>query len=391
MMHEKRKVVTETPENSETPLEDVRSWVTPTRLFFVRNHFPIPEIDIQSWRLQIEGCVGQPKAWTWDELTSLPERTVFATVECAGNGRSFLRPKAHGVQWGAGAIGHAEWTGVPLHLVLEESGIKPDAVEVLFEGADHGVESGQSDDIHFARSLPMDKALSPDTLLVYRMNGELLEPNHGYPLRLFVPGWYGVASVKWVSRIEVLNKTYHGYYQSKKYTIQRQSEQGTETVIVGPMSLKSEILRPHDGDKLGVGLNRLFGIAWAGEEAIAKVEVSTDAGQSWHDATLIGPQSPYSWTLWEYLWEEVQVGEYQLMARAVSESGKRQPMEHDPLCAGYHIHHIRPITVTIEGAKTSQDQPADAQTLVYDMNAYAEENQQLPLDVEMVFEEGGGI
>src|SRR5437870_10975955 len=170
-MNEQRKIVTATPENSETPLESVRSWVTPNRLFFVRNHFPVPPLDLAGWRLQVEGCVARPRAWTWDELTALPERTVFATVECAGNGRSFLTPHVHGVQWGAGAIGHAEWTGVPLSRVLEKAGVEPGAVEVLFEGWDQGSEADHPEPMPFARSLPLDKALHPDTLLAYRMNG----------------------------------------------------------------------------------------------------------------------------------------------------------------------------------------------------------------------------
>src|SRR5262245_18513538 len=164
-MPEQRKVVTATPENSETPLESIRSWVTPTRLFFVRNHFPVPDVDADTWHLSVEGCVERPRRWTLDELTALPERTVFATVECAGNGRSFLTPHVHGAQWGAGAVGHAEWTGVPLRLVLEESGVRAGAVEVLFEGSDCGTESDHPQPMHFARSLPLKKALSPDTLL----------------------------------------------------------------------------------------------------------------------------------------------------------------------------------------------------------------------------------
>src|SRR5438046_487606 len=157
-MPEQRKVVTAAPENSETPLESIRSWVTPTRLSVVRNHFPVPEIDLGRWRLAVEGRVARPQQWSFDELTSLPERTVFATVECAGNGRSFLSPHVHGVQWGAGAVGHAEWTGVPLRLVLEESGVRAGAVEVLFEGADSGTESDHPQPMHFARSLPLKKA-----------------------------------------------------------------------------------------------------------------------------------------------------------------------------------------------------------------------------------------
>ena len=150
-MAEQRKVVTATPENSETPLDEVRSWVTPNRLFFVRNHFEAPHIAPDDWRLWVECCVEHPREWTWEELASLPERSVFATVECAGNGRSFLQQRAHGVQWGAGAVGHAEWTGVPLALVLERSGLEPGAVEVLFQGADVGTEPDHPEPMHFER------------------------------------------------------------------------------------------------------------------------------------------------------------------------------------------------------------------------------------------------
>src|SRR5262249_26333201 len=155
---------------------------------------------------------------SWKDLTALPSRSVFATVECAGNGRSFLGQKVPGVQWGAGAIGHAEWTGVPVRTVLEQAGIEPQGIEVLFEGADRGSEPAHPEPMSFARSLPLAKALDPDTLLVWRMNGEFLKPSHGFPLRLFVPGWYGVASVKWLRRIEVLDRPFQGYFQTTKYT-----------------------------------------------------------------------------------------------------------------------------------------------------------------------------
>src|SRR5262249_20204689 len=160
-------------------------------------------------------------------------------------------------------VGHAEWTGVPLRLVLQESGVRPEALEVLFEGADRGSEADHPEEMAFARSLPLDKALDPDTLLVYRMNGELLEPIHGYPLRLFVPGWYGVASVKWLTRIELLPRVFKGYFQSTKYTIQRRRGEAVETGIVGPMSVKAEIVRPRADTVLGLGQNRIFGLAWA--------------------------------------------------------------------------------------------------------------------------------
>jgi DMSO/TMAO reductase YedYZ molybdopterin-dependent catalytic subunit len=389
-MPEQRKIVTATPENSETPLDDVRSWVTPNRLFFVRNHFDMPEIRVEDWRLRVAGCVERAIEWTWDELTAMPERTVFATMECAGNGRSFLTPKPHGVPWGSGAVGHAEWTGVPLRLVLEKSGLRPGALEVLFEGHDRGSEADHPEPMNFARSLPLEKALDPDTLLAYRMNGELLEPIHGFPLRLLVPGWYGVASVKWLKSVEVVDRPFKGYYQTVKYTVQRRTGRGEETTVVGPMMVKSEIVRPHAGEVLGIGTNRLFGVAWGGPEVVGRVEVSTDGGRSWSEAQLIGPRAPYSWTMWEYLWEVADPGDYVVLARAAA-AGHIQPAAHDPLNGGYLIHHSRPRTLRVERTRRVRDQRTSPELLQYDMNAFAEENMRFPLDVALEFGGGEGI
>lgn len=390
-MAEQRKIVTAQPENSETPIDQVRGWVTPNPLFFVRNHFDPPPIDMNRWRLRIEGCVDHVLEWTFADLLDLPERTVFATVECAGNGRSFLEPRVPGVAWGAGAIGHAEWTGVPLRLVLERAGLQARASEVLFEGADRGAEPDHPEPMHFARSLSLAKALHPDTLLATRMNGELLEPVHGAPLRLFVPGWYGVASVKWLNRIEVLDRPFRGYFQTKKYTFQRRTDSGLETVIVGPMAVKSEIIRPRKDEVLGIGTNRVVGLAWAGEEAIAEVRVSTDGGQEWTPANLIGPQAPYSWNMWEYLWEQPRPGAYTLLARAISATGRPQESEYDPLYAGYMISFSRPLVVQLKADSRSAATVGDANALLWDMNAYAEENRRTPLDVDAQYCEGSGI
>ncbi len=388
---ESRKFVTNFPENSETPLGLLHGWVTPNRLFFVRNHFPIPPGDRHSWKLEVGGLVERPLTLTWDDLCQLPQRSVFATVECAGNGRSFLRERQPGVQWGAGAIGHAEWTGVPLATVLEQAGVKPDVVELLFEGSDRGTETDHPEPMHFVRSLPLAKALDRDTLLVTRMNGELLTPEHGAPVRLFVPGWYGVASVKWLRRIEAINTAYHGYYQSKKYTIQRRVDGQIKTVILGPMAVKAELVRPEENASLGVGTNRLFGVAWAGEEAVGRVEVSADGGETWSNADLLTAPAKYCWSLWEYLWEVASPGEYTLLVRAVSASGKRQPDEHDPLNGGYMIHHVRPRRVFVAANQRATATSADLASLLWDMNAYAEENMRQPLDIEMEFIGGGGI
>lgn len=390
-MADGRKFVTTAPENSETPLESSRSWVTPNRLFFVRNHFAVPQIDLGEWRLSMEGLVAQPCQWTYEELCEMPERTVFATVECAGNGRSFLREKVPGVQWGAGAIGHAEWTGVPVRTLVDQCGLKPNATEIVFEGADRGSESDHPEPMHFARSLPLAKALHPDTLLAMRMNGETLEPIHGFPVRLFVPGWYGVASVKWLTRIRAIDGKFDGYFQSKKYTYQQRTPNGLETHVVGPMRVKSEIIRPREDELLGVGTNRVFGVAWAGEEPVASVEVSTDGGSTWNQAQLVGPRASYSWTMWEYLWEVGTPGYFSLLVRATSWSGQVQPASYDPLYSTYMIHFSRPTKVRVEVSRKAAAQLGDPNVYLYDMNAYAEENKRLPLDAELEFAVGAGI
>jgi hypothetical protein len=239
--------------------------------------------------------------------------------------------------------------------------------------------------------LPLEKALHPDTLLATRMNGELLNQIHGAPLRLFVPGWYGVASVKWLKRIVALERPFKGYFQTKKYTTQRKTNDGIETIIVGPMAVKSEIIRPKQGEMLGIGANRVVGLAWAGEEAVAKVEVSTDGGRSWTKAELQGPQAPYSWTLWESLWELAEPGDYSILARTTSSSGRVQPMEYDPLNLGYQIDFCRPVHVRVAAATRTYAEIGDMDALLFDINAYAEENTRLPLDVEARYSAGGGI
>lgn len=390
-MTEHRRFITATPENSETPLEGVQSWVTQTPLFFVRNHFDIPQLDADTWRLVIGGFVETPLEITFADLEEMPQRTLFVTLECAGNGRSFLSPAAHGVQWGAGAIGHAEWTGVPLKHLLKRAGLTAAAREAVFVGADQGTEADHPQIMSFARSLPVETALRCDAILATRMNGAPLEPNHGYPVRLVVPGWYGVASVKWLTRIDVIDHEFKGYFQTKKYTYRRRTPAGEAVEIVGPMAVKSEIIRPAEGATLSLGGQRLFGVAWAGEELVAGVDVSTDGGQTWNEAELLGPAAPYSWTLWEYVWEAATPDEYALMSRATSASGRVQPLEHSPLHGGYIIHHSRPRRVRVEATYRKDAEPRGADAFVYDMNAFAEENARLPLDVLMEFTAGAGI
>jgi DMSO/TMAO reductase YedYZ molybdopterin-dependent catalytic subunit len=390
-MPEQLKVVTQSPENAETPLADVHSWVTPTRLFFVRNHFDVPELDVASWRLSVGGCVGRPLVLTWNELDAMPQRTLLATLECAGNGRSFLSQKVPGVQWSAGAVAHAEWSGVPLCDVLELAGIDEAAVEIVCEGADVGTEPDHPEPMHFARGLPLAKALQRDTLLALRMNGEPLTPSHGFPLRLLVPGWYGVASVKWLTRLEASRVPFRGYFQTVKYTIKRGTGDQQVTLPLQDMAVKSEIVRPFAGEALALGKQRVFGLAWAGEEPVGKVELSTDGGKTWGQTDLLGPWAPYSWTLWEYLWNVKNAGSYELLSRATSITGRTQPTEYDPLYSGYMIHFSRPISVRVESRAGKDAAAGDADVLRYDMNAFAEANARRPLDVDLEFSLGAGI
>lgn len=389
-MNSQRKIVTSSPENSETPLENLAGWVTPNRLFFVRNHFEPPVVgDAAAWACTLGGLVARPAKWTLAQLAAMPQHTVFATVECAGNGRSFLRERAAGVQWGAGAIGHAEWTGVRLRDLLEPAGLRPGATEIVFEGGDRGEEDGIA--MNFSRSLPLAKALHPDTIIALRMNGEWLEPNHGAPMRLFVPGWYGVASVKWLRAMRVIDHAYPGFFQTTKYSVDRPGPGGKTRQPLGAGVVKSEILQPREGARLGLGTHHIAGLAWAGEERITRVDVSSDGGRTWQDAHLKGLQHPYSWCQWEARWTVSAPGDYTLMARAHTDTGQAQPFIYDADNLGYIINLVFGRTVSVAANQPTQVNFADAPAWTDFMETYAEENSRRPLDVELALTSGEGI
>ena len=342
-----RRVITSCPENSETPVDALSNWITPTESFYVRNHFDHPEFDPSGWRLGISGCVAREMQLTHSGLQQMPQSSLVATLECAGNGRSFLEGDVPGVQWGAGAVGNAEWSGVQARMLLEAAGIEEGALEVVFEGSDSGVEGDAEGAVRFARSLPLDMALHPDTLIALKMNGEPLAEEHGFPARLVVPGWYGVASVKWLRSLRVVDEPFRGFFQSVKYTVRRKTARGLREDVVGMMLPKSEIIRPRQGDCLAPGLRLIEGIAWAGPEAVAAVELSCDGGDSWRRAELIGPRHRYSWTRWRVEWKPSGPGKYKLLARAISASGEIQPSRHNPLHGGYHVNFSRPLEITV--------------------------------------------
>ena len=242
---------------AETPPVALQSWLTPNPLFFVRSHFSAPPVELSGWSISIEGQVSHPLRLTYSEIQQAQKHTVPITLECAGNDRSDLHPPAPGNQFGRGAVGTAVWAGVPLKAVLELAGIRPGAIEVLFEGADSGEPEPGKSVTPYLRSLPIDVAMDPDTLLAYEMNGEILPREHGYPLRLVVPGWYGVASVKWLRRICVLDYRFEGFFQTERYVLLGGDK---EAAPVRSISVKSLISWPHDRAALPLKVHWVSGL-----------------------------------------------------------------------------------------------------------------------------------
>lgn len=346
------------PVNFEFPFHRLDSFLTPNELFYIRSHFPAPPIHVASYRLQVEGVVTEPLSFTYDQLRGLPATTQTATLECAGNSRVFLVPPAEGAQWGLGAVGTAAWTGVPLHLLLQQAGITvadceaAGACEIIFEGADCGMPKEKPlppMPITYARSLPLQRALRPDVLLAYQMNGEDLSPDHGYPLRLIVPGHYGMASVKWLRAIQIVREPFAGYWQTSDYAYWDQAAGHPVRRPLAHMQLKSQIARPGIYETVPAGSEYLItGAAWCGTGSIADVEVSTDGGEHWLPADLIDPVQPFAWRRWQLLWQvPAATGPITLLARAKDSGGNAQPEAHDPNFGPYVINHLLSVPVMV--------------------------------------------
>ncbi len=339
------------PANLEMPFGELDSWLTPNDRFYIRSHSPVPKIDLVSWELRVEGAVTSPLALTHDDLRALPQTTLPATLECAGNGRVFLVPKVKGTQWELGAVGNAEWTGVLLGEVLRKAGVQESAVEVVLEGADSGAISEApkpAGKIHYARGVPLGKALD-GVLLALEMNGEPLTPAHGFPLRAIVPGWFGMAAVKWLQRIIVIKQPYNGYYQTVDYAFWQQDTAGPRLVPITEMQVKASIARPGINDVVAAGSTYLVeGAAWTADAEIVRVELSTDGGGSWLDASLGKEKAPNCWQRWEWKWHvPSQPGRCVLLARATDSRGRTQPLERDLNRGTYEINHCLPIEVEI--------------------------------------------
>jgi DMSO/TMAO reductase YedYZ molybdopterin-dependent catalytic subunit len=313
--------------NHGMPLEALRYDVTPLGLHYLLIHYDIPAIDPATWRLAVGGLVQRPFEFDLAALRGLPARTVRVTMECAGNGRARLLPRPVSQPWLVEAVGTAEWTGVPLREVLAACEVDRSAVEVVFTGADHGVERGVEQD--YQRSLPLDEAMSTDVLLAYEMNGVPLLPQHGFPLRLVVPGWYGMAQVKWLVGIELVDRPFTGFQHEVAYRLRQHPDDPGEPVTrIAPRALtippgfpdfmsRARIVRP--------GPIELQGRAWSGGAQIARVEVSTDHGDTWTPAELDPPGGHrWAWRRWRHTWP-AEPGQHTIGARAITEDGQVQP------------------------------------------------------------------
>jgi DMSO/TMAO reductase YedYZ molybdopterin-dependent catalytic subunit len=333
--------------NHGMPLEALRYDLTPLGLHYLLIHYDIPAIEARDWRLRVDGQVRRPFDLDLAALRALPARTVRVTMECAGNGRARLEPRPISQPWLVEAVGTAEWTGVPLRDVLADAGVDPSAVDVIFTGADHGVERGVEQD--YQRSLPIAEAMREDVLLAYEMNGDTLPPQHGFPVRLVVPGWYGMAHVKWLTGVTITDERFTGFQQDVAYRLRRQpDEPGDPVTWIGPRSLiippgfpdfmsRTRVVRP--------GPVTLEGRAWSGRAPVERVEISVDAGKSWALAELEPPgEHPWAWRRWHHAWQAAP-GHHVLAARATTTDGETQPVDQDWNRGGFANNAVHQVTV----------------------------------------------
>lgn len=313
--------------NAGLLLEALHHDVTPTGLHYLLNHFDVPYVPDDAWQVQITGRVKAPLKITLNEIKQLPQRTLRVTLECAGNGRAVITPRYPSMPWLYEAVGTADWTGTPLRHVLDRVGLLDDVSEIAFIGADRGFDRGQEHD--YGRSLKREVALGDDVLLVWAMNGQPLLPQHGFPLRLIVPGWYGMASVKWLNRIEALDRPYEGFQQISSYLYRAEPDGPAEPVT--HMRVKSLLAPPGIPDfytrwrLVEAGPTPLFGRAWSGGGVpVVRVEVGIDG--TWHAAELDPAQGKFVWRGWRFTWNAIP-GEHELACRATDAAGEMQPSE----------------------------------------------------------------
>lgn len=318
------------PLDAETPVQEFSSYLTPNSRFFVRSHFgppPHEQLSDENWQLRVTGLVDRPLTFTLQELKQFETITITAVVQCSGNGRASYRPKVPGVQWERGAVGNARWTGVRLLDVLAKAGLQTNGCHVQFQGADRPVAATVP---LFVRSIPLEKALHPDTILAYEMNGRPLPLLHGAPLRVVTPGWMADSCIKWLTDITVQQDEAQGYYMQTAYRYPTRPVTPGEAIAasdlkpVEAMAVKSLIAQPREGASLRLGPVTIQGVAWTGEGKIVSVEVSLDEGRSWEQARLIGEDQPYGWRQWQYIWQATS-GPRTILCRATDDRGVTQP------------------------------------------------------------------
>jgi sulfane dehydrogenase subunit SoxC len=313
--------------NHGMPLEALRYDVTPAGMHYLLIHFDVPETPPGEWTVAIEGHVKNPGTPTLRDLAARETVTRRIVMECAGNGRARLSPRPISQPWLFEAVGNAEWTGTPLGPILEEAGLDDDVVDLVFTGADHGFQGDVEQD--YQRSLSVADATRPEVMLAWAMNGQPLLPQHGAPLRLLVPGWYGMTSVKWLTGIEAITERFEGFQMSSYRIRQQPDEDGVDVSRMLPRAL---MIPPGFPDFLtrertqDAGQVTLRGRAWSGRGAIARVEVSTDGSGTWTDASLGGQPTPFEWVAWHHVWH-AEPGEHDLVVRATDDRGNVQPLE----------------------------------------------------------------
>ncbi|KKB34418.1 sulfite oxidase [Bacillus thermotolerans] len=335
------------PENQESPIEHIRTDLVHPSLFYRRNHFTYPSFTSAYYWLPIRGLVEKPVCYSVQDLLRLPSRTIKAVLECAGNKRSLFEPKVFGEQWEKGAITQGEWKGVSLRTLLRAAGLKDAAKEVVVEGYDYG-ERTDTDTVHtYARSLPLDQAMHPDTIVAYEYNSQPIPFKHGYPLRLIVPQWYAMSSVKWIKQIYVIDSAFEGPFQSVDYVYYPYQESDEGAFPVTTMNVNSIIQKPSNMEVLNTGKHTIEGIAWSGEGLIKKVEISIDGGSTWSDAKVI-PAENYAWVKWAFDWTVPVKGEYTLMAKATDSGHRMQPSTPFWNRKGYGYNAMEKVKVKVE-------------------------------------------
>ena len=315
------------PPDFETPVSLLDSFITPVDRFYLRNHMPIPQIDAATWSLKVGGEVGSPLSLSLDEIKKMPATTITATLECAGNGRAFFEPAVAGVQWEKGAVGTARFTGVRMSEILKKAGAKATGINVELHGGDKPPGTMPA----FVRQVPMQKAMHPDTLLAWDMNGQSITAPHGAPLRAIVPGWEGAYSVKFLSELNVLAKDTDSFWYVTGYRYPNHRVAPGTAVDAKDMeplkglAVKSLITTPAAGASLAPGKISVGGFAWAGENDITKVDISTDNGATWTPAQLSGEKANFTWRRFDFDFAAAKPQSYLILSRATDSKGNMQP------------------------------------------------------------------